>query len=102
MLMLRSFSTIAIEAFSEFLLLFLRVFEPASHTGNEIAVSKIENLTAELCDELMKEAASGHLGHIRKSISMLLEYSSYEVARHGDSVAAAALLRTAKYFEECF
>ena len=65
-------------------------------------MSKIENLTAELCDELMKEAASGNLEQIKKSISMLLEYSSYEIARHGDSIAAAALVRAAKHFEESF
>ena len=65
-------------------------------------MSKIETMTAELCDQLMEEASSGELDHIKKTIMILIEFSSYEVARHGYNGAAAKLSKVAAEFDRSF
>ncbi|WP_085801992.1 hypothetical protein [Roseovarius aestuarii] len=65
-------------------------------------MSKIENLTAELCDQLMQKASSGDLDSIKSTVVMLIEYSAYEVARHRDSEASASLFNLAKEFARAF
>ncbi|MFD1157919.1 hypothetical protein [Roseovarius aestuarii] len=62
-------------------------------------MSKIDNLTAELCDELMIAASCGKLEHIKSVILMLIEYSSVELGRHDRLEAASALHRIAKDIE---
>lgn len=65
-------------------------------------MSNIENLTAELCDQLMQEASAGDLEKIKKTVAMLIEYSAYEVARHRHARASISLFHIAKEFENAF
>lgn len=65
-------------------------------------MSKIENLTTELCDHLMQEASSGDLENIKKTVTMLIEYSAYELARHRHAKASVSLFLIAKEFENAF
>lgn len=65
-------------------------------------MSKIENLTAELCDQLMQKASSGDLQSLKKTVAMLIEYAAYEIARHRHKDASVALFKIAKEFEENF
>ena len=65
-------------------------------------MSRIDNLTAELCDELMTAASHGKLEHIRNAILMLVEYSSVELGKHRKVETALALKRIAKDVERSF
>lgn len=65
-------------------------------------MSRIDNLTAELCDELMIAASRGKLEHIKSVILMLIEYSSVELEKHNKAEAALALHRIAKDLERSF
>ncbi|SMC13728.1 hypothetical protein ROA7745_03587 [Roseovarius aestuarii] len=65
-------------------------------------MSKLENVTAELCDQLMIEASSGDLNCIKNTVAMLIEYSACELARHKNSEASILLLDVAKEFERTF
>ncbi|MEO3417415.1 hypothetical protein AAFO92_22380 [Roseovarius sp. CAU 1744] len=62
-------------------------------------MSKIEDLTAELCDQLMQKASAGDLESVKKTVVMLIEYAAYEVARHRHSNASSILFCVAKECE---
>lgn len=65
-------------------------------------MSKLENLTAELCDQLMEKASSGDLDSIKDTVVMLIEYTAYELSRHRDSEASASLFNLAREFVRTF
>ncbi len=65
-------------------------------------MSRIDNLTAELCDELMIAASRGKLEHIRSVILMLIEFSSVELEKHNKTEAAVFLHRIARDFDRSF
>ncbi len=65
-------------------------------------MSKIETLTAELCDELMVQASSGDMEHIKSAIVMLIEYSGCEFARHNKPNQASYMFLLAKDIEYSF
>ncbi len=65
-------------------------------------MSRIDDLTAELCDELMVAASSGKLEHIKGVVLMLIDFSSVELSKHNKTEAASALLRIGKDLDASF
>ena len=65
-------------------------------------MQEIEELTSDLCDRLMMQAAKGDLGSLHSAVSMIVEYAGYEIARHGLKSFAIPIFSAAVEIDKAF